>query len=79
MARVSGHVNDGVRLDRSHDVKHRCPIANVELVMHKGAKRGLQPPLIPLRVAGLAEEYSSLIVIHAVNLPSAGVKVGADF
>jgi hypothetical protein len=39
----------------------------------------LQPALVPTRVAGVAEEDGPLVVVDAVDLPTAGVEERADF
>jgi hypothetical protein len=62
-----------------NQAQHTVPVADIQFVMHKIRQFGLEPTLIPSRVALRPEKGCSTIVIDPVNLPSTSSEVSADF
>ena len=71
MAGLRSGVNDRVGLDLFEHIKHRLAVADVVFVMMKVCDLAGQLVLIPTRIAFRSEKGCALIVVDAVNLPSA--------
>jgi hypothetical protein len=72
-------MDDSVGLYGRQQFQNSRAIANIHLMVLKRTERGLQPPLIPPRIAGFAEKHGPLVIVNAVDSPSAGVEKGAYF
>ena len=71
MTGLRGGVNDRVRLDFFEHIEHCLAVADIVFVMMKVCDLAGQFVLIPTRLAFRPEKSGTLIVVDAVNLPSA--------
>ena len=79
VAGLGGRMHDGIRPEFLHQRQHALAVAQVQFVMLKAADGRGESLLVPARVALRAEEHRSLVIVQAVNAPTAGGKVGTHF
>ncbi len=78
--RLGGCVNYGGGLDRLNQCEHPGAVANIEFVVNEAGDGGGKTALVPAGVPLRAEEYGTLVVVHAMNgVAEFARKVGADF
>jgi hypothetical protein len=78
MARLRCAVDDGIGLDVLDEIKDRCAVAQVRLVMCESAVLAHEPRLIPTRIAALAEEIGAHVVVAAMHGPVSAGEYGND-
>ena len=79
VARLSGCMHDGVRLELLQKIEHSLAVADIEFVVNEPLDGPLEAMLVPTVVALGAKEDCTLIVIDSMNLPTLGGKIKADF